>query len=239
MSENHPPCPDTITGIPIQSTLSAPIRSGDKLLGLLSLDSYKKNIFNDSDMEIIRYLQEQLAVLLDNQNTFQNILNQSRYDSMTGLISRQFFDEQLHDAIKRAGRNNTSFVIVLMDMDNLKIINDRWGHMAGDKIIRVFSSAISCGFRGTDLFGRLGGDEFGGIIFDTSLEAVEKKFSSLQSEAPGVHLGERYFPCAFSYGIAEFGKDGETAEELLDKADYKMYRMKRSRKKSSDSLSNL
>ena len=228
--ENSPPPPATIEGMDIQSAISAPIRTGDRLLGFLSLDSFKQEIFNQDDLEVMRYLQEQLVILLDHQNTFQTILNQSRYDSLTGLVSRQFFDEQLNDAVKRAERNGGSFVVVQLDMDNLKMINDRWGHRAGDEMLTTFSAAVRYTFRSTDLFGRLGGDEFGGIVYDTSLKAVRKKFSSLQTDAPGVDFEDSRFSCAFSYGMAEFRKDGVTGPALMACADRRMYRMKRTRK---------
>ncbi|OQY35493.1 MAG: hypothetical protein B6241_00915 [Spirochaetaceae bacterium 4572_59] len=228
--EKSPDTPETIEGIAIKSVISAPLFKDEKLLGFLSLDSSKEKVFDDTDLEIMHFLQEQLLVLLNNQSLFQTVLDQSRYDSLTGLVSRQFFNDQLENTVKRSKRNHNKFVLAEIDLDNMKKVNDRWGHQAGDILLKTFSDAIKSKFRSTDLFGRLGGDEFAGLFYDTNIEVVIKKLGELQENEPCFDFNGESLSCPFSYGLSEYPNNGKSVDELSRNADNKMYEMKRKRK---------
>lgn len=233
-SKNNPATPETIEGIAIKSVISAPLLKDGKLLGLLSLDSFKERVFDSTDLEIMHFLQEQLLILLNNQSLFQTVLDQSRYDALTGLVSRHFFTDQLGNTIKISERNHSRFVIAEIDLDNMKKVNDRWGHEAGDLLLKTFAGALKNKFRSTDLFGRLGGDEFGGIFHDANTEIVAKKLGKLQENAISFTFKGEQLSCHFSYGLSEYPRDGENDADLCRIADTNMYLMKRKRKKTRE-----
>lgn len=231
-SKQSPGTPETITGIAVKSVISAPLFKDEKLLGLLSLDSFKEKVFDDTDLEIMHFLQEQLLVLLNNQSLFQIVLDQSRYDSLTGLVSRQFFHDQLENTVKRSQRNHSPFVLAELDLDNMKQVNDKWGHEAGDILLKTFADALKSKFRSTDFLGRLGGDEFGCIFFDADSEMAVKKLGEMQENEPRFDFKGESLACSFSYGLSEYPGNGKSADELSRIADNNMYEMKRKRKKT-------
>ncbi|MDC7234473.1 MAG: diguanylate cyclase, partial [Spirochaetales bacterium] len=229
---DFPPLLPTKSGKSVQSFLGSPITRGGKLLGIFSMDSFTNNSFREEDIEVMEYLNEQLAVILDKQELYQKVLGLSRFDSLTSLSNRHYFQEQANAAMSRAGRNSESLVILLADLDSLKPVNDFWGHDAGDDMIRCFSTLLKDSFRDSDILGRIGGDEFTAVFHDTDRINLEARFQEFYNNPRTFNVPEGQVPCRFSFGTAEFPSDGSTLEELIKVADQRMYVMKQQGKKT-------
>lgn len=148
-------------------------------------------------------------------------------DRLTGLFNHSRFQERLSQELERCRRIESEICLVMIDLDRFKQVNDRYGHPAGDTVLRSLSSAMVASVRQTDIVGRYGGEEFGIILLDTSAEPakividrIRQSFGRLTFDA-----GARQFSVSFSAGIAS-SRDFATISDLVGAADRALYAAK-------------
>ena len=141
-------------------------------------------------------------------------------DPLTGLYNRRFSEEHLRIEMARADRSGTPLVVLLLDLDNFKGINDGYGHSVGDLVLKEFARRLGKGTRGSDVAVRLGGDEFLVILPECPPEKVDTVLSRLTDFA--VETGQDRIPVSSSRGWAQYKLD-DTAEQLLKRADEALY----------------
>jgi diguanylate cyclase (GGDEF)-like protein len=151
------------------------------------------------------------------------------FDSLTGLANRGLFNDRLTHALARATRADKRAALMFIDLDNFKMINDRFGHIVGDEVLRSVAQALRCAVRQTDTVARLGGDEFAVLLEpleDVShVDVVAQKILSAV-DAPAVVSGSRVQVTA-SIGIAVFPEHARKADGLIQSADATMFFAKR------------
>jgi len=164
---------------------------------------------------------------------YKKIIFMSRYDGLTGLMNRQYFDEQLDESIAMATKNNEILKIIMFDLDNLKLIKDSCGHLAGDQLIIRFTELLKRSFDHSHYFGRIGGDEFVGVFrqdicneLDLYLDELRKTF--MDNELQFNHD----LATSFSYGVAIVPESATDIKGLIKEADIKMYNHKLMMKKN-------
>jgi diguanylate cyclase (GGDEF)-like protein len=146
--------------------------------------------------------------------------DRARRDPLTGLLNHAAFHGRLGAEVTRARRYRGRLALVLLDLDSFKERNDRDGHQEGDRLLRVFASALAGTARATDSVGRLGGDEFGALLLEADGDTVAAFMTRLRArlpEGPAASAGAAYLP-----------GDGTTPGELLGIADRRLYADKRS-----------
>jgi diguanylate cyclase (GGDEF)-like protein len=146
--------------------------------------------------------------------------DRARRDPLTGLLNHEAFHARLGAEVTRARRYRGRLAVVLLDLDSFKERNDREGHQEGDRLLRVFASALTGTARETDSVGRLGGDEFGALLLEADEDTVAAFVTRLQArleDGPAASAGAAYLP-----------GDGTTPGELLGHADRRLYADKRS-----------
>ena len=229
-----------IGGYKIRSTLQTPIFLNNELYGILSIDSSKVNAFSEDDFNSIEYLRTQIQIGLENQLLYNKMHHQASHDKLTGVASRGSFEEQVIQFL-RSRHYYESCCIIMMDVNDLKTVNDNWGHSAGDRMLLEFINALQQHMRGTDLLARLGGDEFAICFFSSQSAQFIERLAEIQqhfTENP-LDFDGRKVSCYFSYGIAFCPEDGESYDMLMNKADRQMYAMKarlKSKKRKNDLL---
>ena len=144
-------------------------------------------------------------------------------DKLTGLHNRRFFDEFLDYRVADNKRQKRSFTLVFIDLDYFKDINDRFGHLRGDQVLEKTGYLIKDFFRNSDLASRHGGEEFTLILPDADLKGIIARLKHFQELLKGV---DRDVILTASIGLAVYPEDGYNAEELLAKADERMYQAK-------------
>ena len=212
----------------IRSTLSAPIYIKGNFFGVINVDSTFVNAFDDDDVKLMEFVRNNVEIAISNQLLYEEKAFLSRFDSLTRLYNRHYFDEVYEHIKDRASRYGERFNLVVFDLNDLKRINDEQGHMAGDTILRFFADSCKMLIRKSDILARYGGDEFVGIFYNCSQDKLRKRIDShlkQLSENP-IHLGKKTFTCSYSYGIAAFGDEGVTLNELFKVADDRMYENK-------------
>ena len=146
------------------------------------------------------------------------------HDELTGLLMRRSFDSLLECSVARANRRQMTFTLVVIDVDNLKEINDSQGHQAGDAALRALSARFQTVLRIGDNAARIGGDEFALILPDTDPDNVPM----LLERVGAADVGNRSCP-AFSYGVAQCPIDADSMDDLFTIADARLYEAKEAR----------
>jgi diguanylate cyclase (GGDEF)-like protein len=155
-------------------------------------------------------------------------------DPVSGLHNRRSFEEMLKRELTLSERTGNPFTVVFMDVDNLKAINDQYGHAKGDDVIRAVGDAIQHVIRPYDYAGRYGGDEFALLL--TGVSDSSESIASRIDDALARLSKTLHVPVSTSVGLARWPVDGRTGSQIIETADRRMYRQKRA-KKDSDKLS--
>lgn len=150
---------------------------------------------------------------------------QANMDFLTGLPNRSLFQDRLRQHAARSRRRNLPFAVAYLDLDDFKMINDHWGHDAGDAVLKETAHRIKISIRDEDTVARLGGDEFAIILSDIGDEQEISQILNkvLKNTAQGILYNNHTFRIAMSIGVNLYPKDGETPETLVRNADAAMY----------------
>jgi len=176
-------------------------------------------------------LADQIQSLAKVQTLADEVYKLAALDQLTGLANRRSGEQRLAEEISRAVRHERPLTVLLVDLDGLKLINDRLGHAAGDLVLKTFSARLQKAIRGSDLAVRLGGDEFMVLLPECRFDEV--KFVLTRLDGLEVEYDGAKIPCRFSGGWTDY-RSGETAEELLKRADETLYANKRARKQTRE-----
>lgn len=166
----------------------------------------------------------QYAVLRENTLLYQQMKDIAGTDSLTGVYNRHFFNEVSPSELERASRYHQPLTILIADVNNFKAVNDTYGHLKGDSILREIAQLLKSQLRSADTIARFGGDEFIILLPATDLEGAKDVADRLKSVvASRIFLG---MPLSLSVGLAQF-RPGMSLEQMLEKADRELYRQKR------------
>lgn len=212
----------------ITTSLVAPIYFRGSLYGMMSIDSEIPNAFSDDDFEIMTFIRDNVQAIITNQLSFLERTHQALTDPMTGLYNRLYLNEYLEMLIERSKRYNEKFCLVVFDIDNLKNINDQYGHLAGDHIIKTFATDLQKSVRRSDVLARFGGDEFVAVYLMTDEEEISRKLNALNKHSVYETNDQEFIELeyAFSFGISTFPHDGLNYSDLINIADSRMYQTK-------------
>ncbi|MGH9523222.1 MAG: GGDEF domain-containing protein [Terriglobales bacterium] len=168
-------------------------------------------------------LQEQIGVVTELHSRAETFQRLSILDPLTGLFNRRFAYEHLPREIARAERSGTSLILLMIDLNDFKTINDTYGHAAGDAALEAFARHLKRGIRSADLPVRMGGDEFMVALPDCSVEQVIGPLKRIEGCA--LDYNGNHIEITFSVGMAQHRK-GDTVVQLLERGDSNMYAMK-------------
>ena len=171
---------------------------------------------------------------IDARKSRENHLRSLAYrDALTGLANRAGFEAQATAVVEDAHRRNRQCALVLIDLNGLKAVNDRWGHSAGDLVISTSAARLKKVLEGRGVAGRLGGDEFAAVVSPVCLNLLDDIRNAL--ERPLVHENS-LIPISASVGLALLGEDGKSVMDLLRVADARMYSHKKELQKQTPGL---
>ncbi|QYK06328.1 GGDEF domain-containing protein [Shewanella zhangzhouensis] len=209
---------------PIRSTLSSPIHIDGKLYAMLNLDSSHLAAFSDYDRNLVAILTHEAASAIALYQKSREIQRLATFDILTGLHNRQYFESQ----VSRWPKSRIGSYLVVLDLDNLKVLNDSQGHQAGDKALAILADALKMTWSQNCLISRFGGDEFV-ILTQSSEEQLLERLEQLKHT-----MARAEAPVLFSAGFAPFNGDFAASFKL---ADERMYAQKRGRQKATSSQS--
>ncbi|MEW6689250.1 MAG: diguanylate cyclase [Pseudomonadota bacterium] len=160
---------------------------------------------------------------------FQRLTHAATHDGLTGLPNRNLFSDRLGQALRQAKRRGEGFALAIMDLDRFKQINDRFGHLAGDALLRIVARRLRRCVRESDTVARLSGDEFALILAGMGERRVAARVLDkvLAAASVPVRFEGRALRTGLSAGVALYPRDGRSAEKLHKRADAAMYAAKR------------
>jgi len=179
---------------------------------------------------IQKQLGDQVAAMSKMEVRTEEVYKLAALDQLTGLYNRRSGEQRLSSEVLRAQRTGRPLTVLVLDLDGLKAVNDRFGHAGGDELIRAFAQSVNKAIRGSDLAVRQGGDEFLVLLPDCKLEEVRYVLNRLSGHK--VEIAGTTLPIAFSAGWANH-KAGDSPDELLKRADEALYVNKRAGKQTS------
>jgi diguanylate cyclase (GGDEF)-like protein len=187
------------------------------------------DVLYDKLNTMAEHLQNKIDADNAKKKTIDNLYNLAHYDTLTKLPNRFLFDVKLDEAISKATRNDTKFILFFIDLDNFKGINDTYGHAAGDKVLESVAKNIQDIIRLEDTFARISGDEFSLIIEDIEdniyINTLADKI--LEATSKPIEFQDKQISVTCSVGISRFPQDSRLKKDLLHFADTAMYKVKK------------
>ena len=208
----------------LRSALAVPLEGVAGIIGVLALYRGERDAFTSDHLRILLAVSGKMALAIENALKYQQAENSATTDYLTGLPNARSLFLQLDRELARCKRDNTSLTVMVSDMDGFKQINDRFGHLEGNRVLRLFAQALKDTCREYDYVARMGGDEFVVIAPGLTPDASAKKTEQMRALAR--HAGSEVCGediLSLSVGRAVFPADGKDAEQLLAEADRRMY----------------
>jgi diguanylate cyclase (GGDEF)-like protein len=199
------------------------------LLGILRLDYTGPNFYSQDDLWFLVTICELGAVALENGELFQKTQDLAIHDELTSLFTKGYFLERLREEYKRSIRQDRVFSLLMLDIDYFKKYNDRFGHTAGDIVLKALSDSICEGLKDlSPIVSRFGGEEFCVILPGLDKKGAYKIAEDIRRriEKATVILRRQQTTVSVSIGVASFPDDAKDEDALILKADKAMYKAK-------------
>jgi diguanylate cyclase (GGDEF)-like protein/putative nucleotidyltransferase with HDIG domain len=211
----------------LQSALVVPLEGLNGVVGVLAMYQTNRDAFTPDHLRILLAVASKVALSVENALKYQQAESSATTDYLTGLPNARSLFVHLAQEVARCRRMKSSLAVLLCDIDGFKQINDSFGHLEGDKLLREFTTRLKDVCRGYDYVARMGGDEFVITAPGLTPEAAKEKAERLNQAAieSGRHVCGRDV-ITLSVGMAFCPEDGYDVERLLAEADRRMYSMK-------------
>jgi diguanylate cyclase (GGDEF)-like protein len=217
-----------LRSIGMQSMAMLPLVARGDAIGAVELYWRTGKSPEEARMGLGRSLAQAAAIALDNARLYEELRHQAFHDGLTGLANRALFSDRVEHALARSIRTGSIIGVLFVDLDDFKTVNDRFGHQAGDQLLRSIAERIVAILRPGDTAARLGGDEFAILLEDLHGQddarlVAERLIHAIRTPT---RLGDVDALVGASIGIALSTAGGELAPDLLRNADFAMYRAK-------------
>jgi two-component system cell cycle response regulator len=208
------------------SRLSIPLISFGQTLGVLTLHSAQPSAFRQSELQSLESVADICANSIQNAHYVERVKQLAYLDGLTGIFNRRFFELRISEEIERARRYGTGMAVIMADIDSFKRLNDEFGHLLGDEVLRQVSSLFHQQLRKIDVVCRYGGEEFALLLTQINTQQAvalaEKLRRAVESyQFPGVPR-----TVTISAGIAAFPEHGKSRDEIVRAADNGLYAAK-------------
>lgn len=215
--------------IGLQSMIVVPLIFKEEVVGVLKVLSKNINHFKDEHIFILSLISDLIAAAISSamRNEKSKLIHKATHDSLTGISNRALFYDHLRTKLKKAKNKKEPLGILMLDMNGLKQINDIYGHRAGDVALVEITVRIKELLLKSDVFSRLGGDEFGILTLREKEKMCELMNQINEALVRPLWYGDHCIVMSISMGYAYYDNDGITIDELIEKADQSMYEMKR------------
>jgi diguanylate cyclase (GGDEF)-like protein len=216
-----------------RSMASLPLFKDDLLLGALSVYSTTLTEYGDEQIRLLETVTHLACDALANAVHHARAESNALTDSLTGLPNARSLHLRFEEEVARARRTGVPFQLIMLDLDDFKLVNDTFGHKLGDRMLREVAGLVHEQLREYDFLARYAGDEFVAIVPAVAIDHVEELRERIEQIVSNFSIqvrGQGRARVGISVGAAIFGKDGETLDQLVISADEAMYRAKSSHK---------
>jgi diguanylate cyclase (GGDEF)-like protein len=208
------------------SRMSIPLISFGQTLGVLTLHSTERNAFRESELQPLEAVADICASSIQNAHYVERIRKLSYLDGLTGIFNRRFFELRITEEIERARRCEVGMAVIIADIDQFKKLNDEFGHLLGDEVLRQVSSLFHQQLRKIDVVCRYGGEEFAILLTNTNAQHAMGVAEKLRRLIDGWQFPGVPRRVTISAGVAAFPEHGGSRDELVHAADIALYTAK-------------
>jgi diguanylate cyclase (GGDEF)-like protein len=203
-----------------KSEFSLPLKIQEEVIGVLDIESLRRDDFPKSVRNLLVALGAQIAMAIERSRLFEETRRLSTEDPLTGAYNRRMLEEKIMEEITIAEKNKEEFAILFLDLDNFKEFNDKFGHQRGDDGLKSFAKIMRETLQSGDLLGRYGGDEFISLLHKTDIQRAAKTANQMLAKVKEDKILEGL---TLSIGIGIFPYDGKDLVELIRYADNACY----------------
>lgn len=215
-----------INALDISCTLSAPIYTDSKFIGMINVDSnIPGHVFTKKDLILMDQIKCELELAIKNALAQNRLKYLANYDELTGLINRRKLKLEFDKELEKIKLNKKPLSLVMIDLDDFKAINDTYGHFCGDMILRGFSEILKTLVGKLNVVARFAGDEFVILFKEHDYEMTENKMKAIRDKILSVEIEN--ITLSFSYGIYEVSQECNNFDKAIVLADEKMYSYKK------------
>ena len=210
-----------------RSALVVPLEGVNGLVGVLALYQAEPDAFTSDHLRILQVVTARVALFIENALKYREAESSATIDYLTGMANARALSMYLEQELARCKRDQSTMAIMVCDLNGFKQVNDRFGHLAGDKALKLFAALMRDACRETDYTARMGGDEFVIVAPNMPPSSVGERsllLSALAQKAGREVCGMDFL--SLSLGAAFYPQDGTESEKLLAEADRKMYAAK-------------
>jgi len=206
-------------------------------VGVLTLYKSERDAFTNDHLRVLLAIASKVGICIENALKFQQAESSATTDYLTGLPNARSLFLHLDRELARCKRSHTPLAVMVCDLDGFKQINDRFGHLEGNKVLRIFADFMKAVCREYDYVARMGGDEFVIVAPGMTPRAAEEKGAhllTLAREAGRQVCGHDFL--SVSFGCAFYPESGSDAEQLLTEADRRMYVVKQAQHERAERM---
>lgn len=214
--------------------LGVPLKVEDRVIGAMAVQSYTDSkLYSKRDIKIMEFVSEQVATAIERKRMEEELKRLAHYDTLTGAYNRGYGLELLQRQLKLSKRDKSPLLLAYSDLDNLKDINDEFGHEEGDKVMVQVAKLFKSILREVDIITRMGGDEFLVIFLDSSLNEIPIIRERLSKELARLNqISKKPYKIGFSTGFSNYNPaNPQSMDELIRISDQMMYEEKKRKNK--------
>jgi len=215
------------------SYIGIPLKNENRIVGVMGFSHNKLSAFKVEEFDLLRTLSHLISAGLEKAALFKKTLELARVDELTGLLNYRVLIEKLEEEVRRKVRTGREFCFIMIDIDDFKRINDRYGHLEGSRLIAQIGPLLNAACRtgSTDTCFRYGGEEFSILLAETSVEealpVAERVRKTIEEYPFSVKVSHPFEKVTVSLGLANMGHEIEKSySELIQEADIALYRSK-------------
>ncbi|NQT75563.1 MAG: sensor domain-containing diguanylate cyclase [Candidatus Omnitrophica bacterium] len=213
---------------PFRSVIACPLMEEKKVVGIVRLEHSSPHNYKLEDLRLLDILCDLGAASLQNARLYKQTLDLAITDGLTGLYLRRYFLDRLREELARSLRGDLACSFVMIDIDDFKNYNDKYGHTAGDIVLRTISKVLTR-FAQSGIVGRYGGEEFSILLPETPKKKARRIADDIRSAVreEAIELRRVETHVTVSIGVSSFPEDSKVQDDLIQKADERLYMAKR------------